>query len=578
MIRRVFVEDKNGHCAGALLNDLKGNLNLKKLESVRVLQRYDIEGLDDEVYGRVKNLIFCEAPVENLYETDFPMESGETAFAIEYLPGQFDQRADSAEQCVQIVAFKRPKVACARVYVLKGALSESEIAAVKNYLINSVDSREADMKMPESLERKPSPARDVQKIDGFISMQPAQIAELHKKMSLAMSVDDLEFCRKYFAETERRDPTITEIRVLDTYWSDHCRHTTFLTRLESVKIDEGKYSEAMEKSWKSYLKSREILGLDKKGKPICLMDVALIGMRRLRADGKLDDLEVSEEINAASIVVNVDIDGRPEEWLVMFKNETHNHPTEIEPFGGAATCLGGAIRDPLSGRSYVYQAMRVTGAGDPRTPFSETLPGKLPQKKIVIGAANGYSSYGNQIGLATGQVTEIYNPGYIAKRMEIGAVVAAAPRDMVVRGTPEKGDVILLVGGRTGRDGIGGTVSYVPPAHGTASPYWRRSRADDGRSGNSGLVSEKGRGGRAGGISCASVLLSWVLHPASYKKRKDGTSVPKLQCAGSGYLVRIYRLEQVGAGDGKSAAASHPCPFPSPAAGKRSSRKIHPGR
>ena len=456
MIRRVFVEDKNGHCAGALLNDLKGNLNLKKLESVRVLQRYDIEGLDDEVYGRVKNLIFCEAPVENLYETDFPMESGETAFAIEYLPGQFDQRADSAEQCVQIVAFKRPKVACARVYVLKGALSESEIAAVKNYLINSVDSREADMKMPESLERKPSPARDVQKIDGFISMQPAQIAELHKKMSLAMSVDDLEFCRKYFAETERRDPTITEIRVLDTYWSDHCRHTTFLTRLESVKIDEGKYSEAMEKSWKSYLKSREILGLDKKGKPICLMDVALIGMRRLRADGKLDDLEVSEEINAASIVVNVDIDGRPEEWLVMFKNETHNHPTEIEPFGGAATCLGGAIRDPLSGRSYVYQAMRVTGAGDPRTPFSETLPGKLPQKKIVIGAANGYSSYGNQIGLATGQVTEIYNPGYIAKRMEIGAVVAAAPRDMVVRGTPEKGDVILLVGGRTGRDGIGG--------------------------------------------------------------------------------------------------------------------------
>ena len=250
MIRRVFVEDKNGHCAGALLNDLKGNLNLKKLESVRVLQRYDIEGLDDEVYGRVKNLIFCEAPVENLYETEFPMDSAETAFAIEYLPGQFDQRADSAEQCVQIVAFKRPKVACARVYVLKGALSESEISAVKNYLINSV---EADMKMPESLERKTNPARDVQKIDGFISMQPAQIAELHKKMSLAMSVDDLEFCRKYFAETERRDPTITEIRVLDTYWSDHCRHTTFLTRLENVKIDEGMYAGAMEKSWKSYL-------------------------------------------------------------------------------------------------------------------------------------------------------------------------------------------------------------------------------------------------------------------------------------------------------------------------------------
>ncbi len=456
MIRRVFVEDKSGHSARALLGDLKGNLNLEGLESARILQRYDIEGLDDEVYARVKNLIFCEAPVENIYEGAFPLAEGEEAFAIEYLPGQFDQRADSAEQCVQIVAFRRPKVACARVYVLKGKLSEAEIAAAKAYLINSVDSREASMEMPDSLEIKPEPAADVKVVEGFVSMGRGEIAELHKKMSLAMSVDDLEFCRRYFAETERRDPTVTEIRVLDTYWSDHCRHTTFLTRLESVKIDNGRYSAPIEKSWKSYLESRKVLGLDAKGKPVCLMDVALIGMRRLRAEGKLEDLEVSEEINAASIVVNVDIDGKDEEWLVMFKNETHNHPTEIEPFGGAATCLGGAIRDPLSGRSYVYQAMRVTGAGDPRAPFSQTLHGKLPQRKITVGAANGYSSYGNQIGLATGQVTEIYNSGYVAKRMEIGAVVAAAPRGMVVRGTPAKGDVVLLVGGRTGRDGIGG--------------------------------------------------------------------------------------------------------------------------
>ncbi|MBP3526340.1 MAG: hypothetical protein J6J65_07370, partial [Opitutales bacterium] len=456
MIRRVFVEDKSGHSARALLGDLKGNLNLEGLESARILQRYDIEGLDDEVYARVKNLIFCEAPVENIYEGSFPLAEGEEAFAIEYLPGQFDQRADSAEQCVQIVAFRRPKVACARVYVLKGKLSEAEIAAAKAYLINSVDSREASMEMPESFEIKPEPAADVKVVEGFVSMGRGEIAELHKKMSLAMSVDDLEFCRRYFAETERRDPTVTEIRVLDTYWSDHCRHTTFLTRLESVKIDNGRYSAPIEKSWKSYLESRKVLGLDAKGKPVCLMDVALIGMRRLRAEGKLEDLEVSEEINAASIVVNVDIDGKDEEWLVMFKNETHNHPTEIEPFGGAATCLGGAIRDPLSGRSYVYQAMRVTGAGDPRAPFSQTLHGKLPQRKITVGAANGYSSYGNQIGLATGQVTEIYNSGYVAKRMEIGAVVAAAPRGMVVRGTPAKGDVVLLVGGRTGRDGIGG--------------------------------------------------------------------------------------------------------------------------
>ena len=456
MIRRVFVEDKISGSSMSLLNDIKSNLNLANLEGLRVLQRYDVEGLDDVSFENVKNLIFCEAPVENLYQETFPISDTEQAFAIEYLPGQFDQRADSAEQCVQIVAKSRPKVACARVYVLKGNLSEADVEQIKKYLINSVDSREASMEKPQTLSREAKVPADVAIIDGFINMDKEAVVELHKKMSLAMSVDDLEFCRKYFSEEQQRNPTITEIRLLDTYWSDHCRHTTFLTKLENVKIQDGEFNESVKASWKNYLQTREVLGLDKKGKNICLMDVALIGMRALRAEGKLQDLEESEEINAASIVVNVDIDGKDEEYLVMFKNETHNHPTEIEPFGGAATCLGGAIRDPLSGRSYVYQAMRVTGAGDPRTPFEDTIAGKLPQKKIVLGAANGYSSYGNQIGLATGQVCEIYHEGYVAKRMEIGAVVAAAPRNTVRRGVPEKGDFILLVGGRTGRDGIGG--------------------------------------------------------------------------------------------------------------------------
>ncbi len=456
MIRRVFVEDKISGSSTSLLNDIKSNLNIQQIERLRVLQRYDIEGLEDSVFEQVKNLIFCEAPVEDLYLEQFPIAEDEVAFAVEYLPGQFDQRADSAEQCVQIVAKSRPKVACARVYVFKGSVSSEELEKIKKYLINSVDSREASMSKPETLFRETAVPSDVAVIEGFIDMDADAVAALHKKMSLAMSVDDLDFCRKYFANEQMRNPTITEIRLLDTYWSDHCRHTTFLTKLENVKIQDGKFNKAAQRSWVEYLKTRESLGLDKKGKNICLMDVALIAMRALRADGRLQDLEESEEINAASIVVNVDIDGKDEEYLVMFKNETHNHPTEIEPFGGAATCLGGAIRDPLSGRSYVYQAMRVTGAGDPRTPFEKTLAGKLPQKKIVLGAANGYSSYGNQIGLATGQVCEIYHEGYVAKRMEVGAVVAAAPRSMVRRGVPEKGDFILLVGGRTGRDGIGG--------------------------------------------------------------------------------------------------------------------------
>lgn len=455
MIRRVFVEDKNSHSSTSLLNDLRGNLNIE-IPSVRILQRYDIEGIDDAQFDAVKNLIFCEAPVENIYEESFPTSDGDIVFAVEYLPGQFDQRADSAEQCVQIVAKTRPNVACARVYVLGAGVSPENVDKIKKYLINAVDSREASLEKPETLAREAKTPPPVARIEGFINMSDDEVAELHKKMSLAMSVKDLAFCRDYFANTEKRDPSITEIKVLDTYWSDHCRHTTFLTHLEDVKIQSGKFSAPIEESWNKYLQTRTELKLDERGKQICLMDVALIGMRALRKAGKLDDLEESEEINAASIVVNVDVDGEDQEWLVMFKNETHNHPTEIEPFGGAATCLGGAIRDPLSGRSYVYQAMRVTGAADPRTPFEQTLAGKLPQKKIVTGAANGYSSYGNQIGLATGQVTEIYDEGYVAKRMEIGAVVAAAPRNMVYRGTPSNGDVILLVGGRTGRDGIGG--------------------------------------------------------------------------------------------------------------------------
>lgn len=456
MIKRVFVEHKDGAQAQSLMRYIKANLKLENLSGLRVLQRYDAEGIDDADYAKLKYTIFCEAPVENLYEETFPMSEDETAFGVEYLPGQFDQRADSARQCAQIVLLKNANFACAKIYVLKGALSEEDVSKVKAYLINAVDSREASLEKPETLLKTASAPKDVEIIENFTQMDASELKNLHSKLGLAMSLDDIAFCQNYFKNTEHRDPSKTEIKVLDTYWSDHCRHTTFLTRLENCEFESGKYADAIKNSWQKYLDERKSLGLDKKGKEICLMDIALIGMRSLRKSGKLDDLEESDEINAASIVVNVDIDGKEEEWLVMFKNETHNHPTEIEPFGGAATCLGGAIRDPLSGRSYVYQAMRVTGAADPRTPFEDTLKGKLPQKKIVTGAANGYSSYGNQIGLATGQVTEIYHPGYVAKRMEIGAVVAAAPRKNVFRGVPSVGDSILLVGGRTGRDGIGG--------------------------------------------------------------------------------------------------------------------------
>jgi phosphoribosylformylglycinamidine synthase len=458
-MNRIFVEKKpefNGE-ARHLLHDLRESLGLSALENVRVIQRYDIDGLSDAEFEQAVRLILSEPQVD-LTSPTLALGENETAFAVEYLPGQFDQRADSAAQCVQILTGKeRPLVASAKVIVLAGSLPPDDLARIKGYVINAVDSHEARMDLPDSLQPNIHVPADVAILDGFTTRDPAAV---RAEFGLAMSAEDVAFCQAYFRDEEKRDPSITEIRMLDTYWSDHCRHTTFLTKIDEATFAEG--TAPVERAWQTYLSTREQLG--RQHKPVTLMDIALIGMRELKASGELDNLEVSEEVNAASIVVPVKINNQQstidnpqsEEWLVMFKNETHNHPTEIEPFGGAATCLGGCIRDPLSGRSYVYQAMRVTGAGNPLTPFSETLPGKLPQKKICQVAAAGYSSYGNQIGLATGQVAEIYHPGYVAKRMEIGAVVAAAPRSQVLRGSPSPGDVILLIGGRTGRDGVGG--------------------------------------------------------------------------------------------------------------------------
>jgi phosphoribosylformylglycinamidine synthase len=454
-MNRIFVEKKAGHHAEArhLLHDLLESLSLPGLSGVRIVQRYDIDGLIDDEFDAACRRILSEPQVDDLSMT-LSLSPDETAFAVEFLPGQFDQRADSAAQCIQILTGKeRPQVASAKVIILRGRLEASEIQSVKSFVINAVDSHEASMEIPVSLSPNLHEPADVALLTGFTEKSPTGLAELRSTLGLAMSEADIAFCQSYFRDEENRDPSLTEIRMLDTYWSDHCRHTTFLTKLDEVTFGEG--TDPVQRAWQTYLATREQLGRTEK--PVTLMDIALIGMRELRASGELDNLEVSEEVNAASIVVPVEIsNATTEEWLVMFKNETHNHPTEIEPFGGAATCLGGCIRDPLSGRSYVYQAMRVTGAGDPRTPFSETLPGKLPQKKICQVAARGYSSYGNQIGLATGQVAEVYHPGYVAKRMEIGAVVAAAPRSQVFRGTPAPGDVILLIGGRTGRDGVGG--------------------------------------------------------------------------------------------------------------------------
>ncbi|MCW1923491.1 phosphoribosylformylglycinamidine synthase [Luteolibacter arcticus] len=463
-MNRIFVEKQPAFNSEArhLLHDLRESLGLPALEGVRIVQRYDIDGLTDAQFEQAVRLILSEPQVDVITET-LAISANETAFAVEYLPGQFDQRADSAAQCVQILTGQeRPLVASAKVVVLKGSVSADDIARIKGYVINAVDSHEARMDFPESLQPNIHPPADVAILTGFTTKPAVDLAALRKELGLAMSDADLAFCQTYFRDEEKRDPSITEIRMLDTYWSDHCRHTTFLTKIDEATFAPG--AEPVERAWQSYLATRKQLG--REDKPVTLMDIALIGMRELKASGELDNLEVSDEVNAASIVVPVEISKLStldsqlstsvEEWLVMFKNETHNHPTEIEPFGGAATCLGGCIRDPLSGRSYVYQAMRVTGAGNPLTPFAETLPGKLPQKKICQIAAHGYSSYGNQIGLATGQVAEVYHPGYVAKRMEIGAVVSAAPRSQVFRGTPAAGDVILLIGGRTGRDGVGG--------------------------------------------------------------------------------------------------------------------------
>ena len=457
MVKRLYVEKRQGFDVQAqkLYADLKELFKLDGVEKVRVIRRYDIEGLTDEEYEQTKPVVFYEPPVDAIYEEELPQMTGCRMFAVEALPGQFDQTADSAAQCVQLVTQKeRPVIRSAKVIVLVGTIDDETFTKIKNYCINAVESREASFEKPDTLAMTMEEPADVKIMTGFTSLNDEQLEKLRSEMGLAMSEEDFKFCQEYFGKEEHRDPSITEIRVIDTYWSDHCRHTTFTTAIDNVSIEEGKYKDTIKNAYELYLNDREVLG--RTHKDVTLMDIAVMGMRKLREEGKLQDLDVSEEINACSIVVKANIDGKQEDWLVMFKNETHNHPTEIEPFGGAATCLGGAIRDPLSGRSYVYQAMRVTGSADPRRSLEETIKGKLPQRKITRGAAHGYSSYGNQIGLATGQVHEIYHEGYAAKRLEIGAVVAAAPKENVLRFEPQPGDVVILVGGRTGRDGIGG--------------------------------------------------------------------------------------------------------------------------
>ena len=457
-VRRIYVEKKPEYAvrAGELFEDIKTYLGISGIARVRVLVRYDIENIEDSTYAKARGTIFSEPPLDLLYEEDFPRESGDLVFSAEYLPGQFDQRADSAEQCVRLIDKDAAVlIRTATTYVLSGKLDERELKAIKNFCINPVDSRECAEEKPATLSQNFPAPEDVKTVEGFVDMPENEFRELYASFGLAMTYEDFLEIRRYFA-SEKRNPTVTEIRVLDTYWSDHCRHTTFQTELTKIAFLDGDFRERLTKTYERYLRDHEDLLGGRSDKFICLMDLALMGMRRLKRDGKLTDQEETDEINACSVVVPITVDGKEEEWLVNFKNETHNHPTEIEPFGGAATCLGGAIRDPLSGRTYVYQAMRITGAADPTRPLAETLPGKLPQRKLVTEAAHGYSSYGNQIGLATGYVKEIYHPDYVAKRMELGAVIAAAPRKNVVRMSSDPGDVIVLLGGRTGRDGIGG--------------------------------------------------------------------------------------------------------------------------
>ena len=458
-VRRIYVEKKPAYAVAAkdLFENIRDYLGIRTVTGVRVLIRYDIENISDKTYEEAKITIFSEPPVDVLYEEAFPMQKGETAFSVEALPGQFDQRADSAEQCVKLLnENEEPVIRSATTYVIAGACSEEELAHIKDFCINPVDSRENNADKPETLVTEYEEPADVKIFDGFRNMPEAELKALYDSLGLAMTFKDFRFIQEHFAAEESRDPSMTEIRVLDTYWSDHCRHTTFQTELKNVTFEDGDYKAPMQAAYDMYQAHRAEIFAGRKDKYVSLMDIALMAMRKLKKDGKLDDQEETDEINACSIIVPVEIDGKTEEWLINFKNETHNHPTEIEPFGGAATCLGGAIRDPLSGRTYVYQAMRVTGAADPTVPMEKTLEGKLPQRKLVTGAASGYSSYGNQIGLATGLVNEIYHPDYVAKRMEIGAVMAAAPRSNVIRETSDPGDIIILLGGRTGRDGCGG--------------------------------------------------------------------------------------------------------------------------
>lgn len=458
-VRRIYVEKKEPYAVPAkeLEAELKNYLGIAGLKSVRVLNRYMIENISDNTYVRALNTVFMEPPVDILYEEVFDAMPDDRVFSVEYLPGQFDQRADSAEQCVKLLDEKEePIIRSAITYILSGHISDDDFDRIKAYCINPVDSRETGELKPKTLVSEFEEPEDVEILTGFKAMDKDRLRELYDSLNLAMTMADFSHIQNYYKDEEDRDPSMTEIRVLDTYWSDHCRHTTFLTELKDIGFEEGYYTEPIKAAFSSYKADREKLYKGRDDKYISLMDIALLGMKKLRADGRLEDMEVSDEINACSIIVPIEIDGKTEEWLVFFKNETHNHPTEIEPFGGAATCLGGAIRDPLSGRGYVYQAMRVTGAADPTKPVEATMEGKLPQRKICTEAAHGYSSYGNQIGLATGLVDEIYHPGYVAKRLEIGAVMGAAPRRYVIRENSDPGDVIILMGGRTGRDGLGG--------------------------------------------------------------------------------------------------------------------------
>ena len=467
MVKRIYVEKKPEFSVEAkgLLKDLKENLLLENLEDLKIVNRYDVEGINDEIFEKAKNTVFSEPQVDECFEEEYPFAKEDKIFGVEYLPGQFDQRANSLSECLQILTEgERPLAKSAKIYVVKGNITGEELEKIKKYIINPVDSRECTLEKLKTVKDEHSEPKDVAIVEGFIHMTDEDSKKFYDKYGFAMDIEDLKFCQKYFRDVEKRDPTMTEMKMIDTYWSDHCRHTTFLSKLDKVEID----WDLANKIYEDYKKSREYVYDGKKAKDICLMDVATIAVKELKKKGMLKDLDESEEINACSIQAEILVDGKPEEYLIMFKNETHNHPTEIEPFGGAATCLGGAIRDPLSGRVYVYQAMRVTGCGDPRTSVKDTLPNKLPQRKLTNEAARGYSSYGNQIGLATGQVAEIYHPGYVAKRLEIGALVGAAPKKNVIRKVPEPGDVVVLLGGRTGRDGCGGATGSSK-AHNSAS-------------------------------------------------------------------------------------------------------------